>query len=313
MAVDSTPRIALPSSDKLLARPRRLAAVAGAPALALIVAVSTAFRALGATAHSTPTIFPDEYIYTALARSLGSSGRPLIRGAAAHFPALLEPLLAAPLWALAPTTTAYHLVQAENAIFISLAAVPVYLLARALEFRTRYSLACALFAVVIPDGAFAGRTLADPVAYPLALTAFYAGVLRLQRSSRRRELVFLACALIAAFARVQYVVLIPAFLCALLVTRRRQAFAVAPALPHAAGWRHACSARPRAFTNPRLLLGRRQPSRRPGMVHWAATDLFLLAIAGGVVLVPGALVGLAAARGPARCPSPRSRASTRSL
>ena len=71
MAVDSTPRIALPSSDKLHARPRRLAAVAGAPALGLIVAVSTAFRALGATAHTAPTIFPDEYIYTALARSLG--------------------------------------------------------------------------------------------------------------------------------------------------------------------------------------------------------------------------------------------------
>ena len=39
-----------------------------------------------------------------------------------------------------------------------------------------------------------------------------------------------------------------------------------------------------------------------GMVHWAATDLFLLAIAGGVVLVPGALVGLAAARGPREVP-----------
>ena len=302
MAVDSTPRIALPSSDKLHARPRRLAAVAGAPALGLIVAVSTAFRALGATAHSTPTIFPDEYIYTALARSLGSSGRPLIRGAAAHFPALLEPLLAAPLWALAPTTTAYHLVQVENAIFISLAAVPVYLLARALAFRTPYSLACALFAVVIPDGAFAGRTLADPVAYPLALTAFYAGVLCLQRSSRSRELVFLACALIAAFARVQYVVLIPAFLCALLVTRRGQALR-----SHrlsltllAGGTLAALSLGPSRILGYYSVVANLRVGL--GMVHWAATDLFLLAIAGGVVLVPGALVGLTAARGPREVP-----------
>ena len=302
MAVDSSPRISLPASDKLLARPRRLAAVGSVPALGLIVAVSAAFRALGATAHTAPTIFPDEYIYTALARSLGSSGRPLIRGAAAHFPALLEPLLAAPLWALAPTTTAYHLVQVENAIFISLAAVPVYLLARALEFRAPYSLACALFAVMIPDGAFAGRTLADPVAYPLALTAFYAGVVCLQRSSRSRELAFLACALIAAFARVQYVLLIPAFLCALVVTRRGQALR-----SHrlsltllAGGTLAAISLGPSRILGYYSVVANLHVGR--GMVHWAVTDLFLLAIAGGVVLVPGALVGLAAARGPREVP-----------
>ena len=101
MAVDSTPRIALPSSDKLHARPRRLAAVAGAPALGLIVAVSTAFRALGATAHTDADDLPRRvHLHRPRALARRSSGRPLIRGAAAHFPALLEPLLAAPLWAL---------------------------------------------------------------------------------------------------------------------------------------------------------------------------------------------------------------------
>jgi hypothetical protein len=302
MAVDSSARIALSASDGLLARPRRIAAVGSAPVLGLMVALSAVIRSIGATAHSAPTIFPDEYIYTALARSLGSSGRPLIRGAAAHFPALLEPLFAAPIWALAPTATAYHLVQIENAVFISLAAVPVYLLARALAFRGPYALACALFAVVIPDGAFAGRTLADPVAYPLALTAFYLGVLCLQRSSRSREIAFLACAFIAAFARVQYVVLIPAFLCALLVTRRGHALRshrlsltllVGGALA-------ALSLGPSRILGYYSVVANLHVGR--GMVDWAVTDLFLLAIAGGVVLVPGALVGLASARGPKEVP-----------
>ena len=100
--------------------------------LGLMVAISTAIRGIAATSHASPTLFPDEYIYTALARSFATTGKPLIRGHLAHFPALLEPLLAAPLWALAPTPLAYHLVQVENALFMSLGAIPVYLLARRL-------------------------------------------------------------------------------------------------------------------------------------------------------------------------------------
>ena len=57
------------------------------------------------------------------ARSRRTAGR-LIRGGAAHFPALLEPILAAPLWAFGSTETAYRLVQVENSLFMSLAAIP---------------------------------------------------------------------------------------------------------------------------------------------------------------------------------------------
>ena len=54
---------------------------------------------------------------------------------------------------------------------MSLAAVPVYLLARHLRLGTGYSLACAVYALAIPDLGFSAFILSDPLAYPLALSA----------------------------------------------------------------------------------------------------------------------------------------------
>ena len=89
--------------------------------------------------------------------------------------------------------------------------------------RRLFVFACALFAVAIPDIAYAARTLADPIAYPLALSALYAAVVALERPTRRSQLAFFALACLASLARVQYVVLIAAYFAALLVTRRREA------------------------------------------------------------------------------------------
>ena len=94
--------------------------------------------------------FPDEYIYTALSRSI-AHGSLTIRGQTAHFPGLLEPLVAAPLWGFFSTETAYRLVQAENAVAASLAAIPIYIIARDLKLSRGYAYLCCVYALVIPD------------------------------------------------------------------------------------------------------------------------------------------------------------------
>src|SRR4051795_13172216 len=76
-------------------------------ALGGLVGASFVLRLAAALAHSTPLYFPDEYIYGTLARSIGTSGKLAVRGMPAHFPALLEPLLAAPFWALGNAELAY--------------------------------------------------------------------------------------------------------------------------------------------------------------------------------------------------------------
>jgi hypothetical protein len=265
-------------------------------ALAGLVVLGALVRILGSVAHATATYFPDEYIYASLGRSLGSQGRPIIRGSSAHFPALLEPLLAAPVWALASTETAYHLVQAENAVFMSLTAIPVFVLARRLGLGAGYSLFCAAFALAIPDLAFAGSILTDPLAYPLVLAAVCCGVSALERPTRPSQLGFFAFAILATFTRVQYVVLIPAFIAGAFILDRRAALRL-QRLPLAivgAGLALLLA------LGPARLLGYYSAVEHLGvhwgLLRWAGLDLLFLTLAGGVALVPGAIVALTRAR-----------------
>src|SRR5438067_12388820 len=200
----------------------RLRAIPVSLALGGLVGVSFALRLAAALTHATPLYFPDEYIYGTLARSIGTSGKLAVRGMPAHFPALLEPLLAAPFWALGDAELAYRLTQGLNALAMSLAAVPVYLLARRLRLDQGFALACAALAVALPDLLYASFVLADPIAYPLVLGAVYAGVCALEAPSRRSHVAFVALAGLATFARVQYVVVPAAFVVAALVLERRR-------------------------------------------------------------------------------------------
>jgi hypothetical protein len=257
-----------------------------------MIAVSTVARAMIAWRHSVARLFPDEYIYAALGRSLGH-GHLEIRGQTAHFPAILEPLVAAPIWRVFPTETAHSLVQLENAFAVSLAAIPVYLLARWLGLRSGYSYACAAYALLVPSLVLVAFNLADPIAYPLALAAVVAGARSLDEPTGRRQLLFLLLAGLATLARVQYFVLVPAYLVgAVLVDRRRTwrahrvtLIALAPvaavALLAEVGYYSS---------------GVHDVVSR-GYVLWILRQMFLLTLATGVVMVPGAVAGLVSARG----------------
>jgi Dolichyl-phosphate-mannose-protein mannosyltransferase len=290
--------VALDAVLPAVARPFALAhGLTARVALTLIVFGSFTARLVASAAHPAPRYFPDEYLYTAFARALAAGQSPNVRGTSANFPALLEPILAAPFHALFSPELAYRLTQAENALLMSLAAVPVFLLARRLSLSSRYALLCAVFAVAIPDLVFASYTLADPVAYPFAMGALAAGVAALDRPTRRTQLLFLALAVLATFARVQYVVLPAAFVVAAIVVDRRRVLktqrlplvlmalplVVAVALGPARVFGYYAN-----VTN--LHVGGQ-------LLHWAGIDLFLLAFSTGIVLVPGALVALARPRG----------------
>src|SRR5439155_21990748 len=153
-----------------------------------------------------------------------------VRGMPAHFPALLEPLLAAPFWALGDAELAYRLTQGLNALAMSLAAVPVYLLCRRVGLSSRFGLTAAVIAVAFPDLLFSSFVLSDPIAYPLVLTAVCLGVRALELRSARAQVAFVLVSGLAAFARIQYVILPVAFLGAALVLDRRRVKAYWPTL-----------------------------------------------------------------------------------
>jgi hypothetical protein len=271
-------------------------AVPARAALAGVVALSAVVRALASVTHTTPYFFPDEYLYPTFARGFAEHGHPVVRGASAHFPALLEPLLAAPFWLTHDPALALRLTQVMHAVVFSLAAVPVYLLARRLDVPSWLALGAAVFALVIPDGMYAGWLLSDAVAYPFVLFAVYFGVRWLSEPTRTTRAAFVAFAVLSVFARIQYVVVPVAVLLAAAVLQRSR-------LRSLLRWRYAVAALAFAAV---LALGWDRilgPYAHPpaglhplGLVHWLARDAFLLAYASPWLLVPGALVALARPR-----------------
>ena len=295
MAIDIT----APRTDELRL-PFGLAWISAIPArlvLAGIVAASFLIRLVVAFAHATPLYFPDEYIYATIARSLAEHGRPLIRSAPAHFPAVLEPLAAAPFWLFHDPELAYRLTQAENALAMSLAAIPVYLLARKLDLGAGLALVGAALAVASPNLFFASFVLADPLAYPLLLTALYVGVSVLAEPTRGGQIAFLFLTGLTALTRIQYALLPLVFVAGAVavergsVRRTVRAFRLTWAV----------------FVAPLAALIVLGPSRVLGyyntvvklhvdvgaIAHWVATDSMLLVYCAGWVLVPGALIGFA--------------------
>jgi hypothetical protein len=267
-------------------------------ALAALVGASFVLRTALAWLRSVPALFPDEYIYSSIGRSIAESGRPLIRGGSAHFPALLQPIITAPAWLIGDVGTAFRVVQAIGALTMSLAAVPVFLIARRLGLTTRISLALAGFTLLVPDLLYASFISSEALAYPLALASVYAATRALAEPSRRAQLLFVGAAGLATLARAQFAVLPIVFVLATVLVGARERrvraavreqafplvlFAVAAAALLAAGLSRSVG----VF---RWLLGFHAGPL--GIVHWAALDAMTLAYAAGWIIIPGALLGL---------------------
>lgn len=267
-------------------------------AVAALVAASAVARTLLGWLRELPAYFPDEYLYAELARSLAQTGKPLVRGAEASFHALLQPLVTAALWLPNDPELAFRATQALNATLMSLAAIPVYLLGRELGLHRWLSVGLSALTLTLPDLLYTGWIVAEPLATPLALGAILAGVRALSRPSPQRQLSFLVLAGLAAFARLQLAVLAIAYLAAALALgarrRRLAAFVREQAVVLAT---LAAGAIGGLAIGPGRILGIYRGVLHPsvdGLALAEATgrNLFVLAYAGGVVLVPGALIGL---------------------
>jgi hypothetical protein len=195
---------------------------AAVPLLAGLVAVSFAIRLAIGWLRATPNYFSDEYLYAELGRSLVESGRPLVRGIEVWFPALLQPVLTAPAWFVGDVAVSYRLIQGLGALAMSLAAVPVFLLARHVGAGRLLALGAAAFTLAVPDLLFASWVVAEPFAYPLALAAVLAATVAIAQPTRRHGLVFVLVAGLAAFARIQFAVLPLCFLAAVLIVGARE-------------------------------------------------------------------------------------------
>ena len=154
------------------------------------------------------TVMTDELQYAKLALSVWETGSPLpsLHGMSAAAANQLYPLLLAPVYGPLSSTDAFRAAHVLNAVVMSSAAVPAYLLARELLERA-WSFAVAVLAVAVPWMVLVGFLMSEVAGYP----AFLWVVLAFQRCvvapSSLRDMLAAAALVVAVLARTQFAVL----------------------------------------------------------------------------------------------------------
>ena len=182
--------------------------------LSAIVAGSAIFRTAIGRGIAAPFIMVDEVIWAELARGLADAGETLWRGEPDPGYSIVYPLLISPAYAIYQSLPeAYEAVKVVNAVAMSLAAVPAYLLARRVV-APGLSLLAAVLAVAVPSLAYTGTVMTENVFYPLFLLVALVLVLVLESPSWPRGIALLLLVGLAFATRVQALALVPAALLA---------------------------------------------------------------------------------------------------
>jgi hypothetical protein len=193
--------------------------VATAPAsawVAGIITLSILVRLVVGLQTGMPWLVPDELVYTDLARSFAKSGHFAVLGA--PFSTLsygpLYPVLVAPFYRFTGSATeAYALVKVFNAVLISTAAVPAYLLARRVVARGP-ALVAASVAVLLPSTVYASKAMTESLAYPVFLFAILAIARAVEWPTAPRYALALATIFVGVATRAQMIALLPALIAA---------------------------------------------------------------------------------------------------
>jgi hypothetical protein len=181
--------------------------------LGLLVGVISATLAIVVAHAHDWFVMTDELLYERLAIGTATSYSPLpaIHGHVVGNLNQLYPLLIAPLFGFGNVPRSLTEAHVLNAIVMCSAALPVFALARVHVRSRAWALFAAGVAVVGPWMVLSSFLLTEVVAYPAFLWAVLAMERSLARPGRGADGLALALIALATFARVQLLVLLPAF------------------------------------------------------------------------------------------------------
>jgi len=181
--------------------------------------------------HGSPWLFGDELELTQLSRAISETGHAARRGDPHSFDSLYT-FFIAPAWRIGNVHHAYDAVKYLNVIAMTATAFPAYKIARFVVGR-RPALFAAAASVMIPALAYSSLILQESLAYPYSTLCLYLILGALIRQTRWWiGGAALAC-VIAPFVRGELVVILAAYVFALLFLLWRSEVATA----WRAGWR----------------------------------------------------------------------------
>ncbi|MFL5973288.1 MAG: ArnT family glycosyltransferase [Gaiellaceae bacterium] len=262
---------------------------AWAAAVAGVVLVATLVHWLQSRGHLTPAIFTDELLFSELARSFAEGGGVRVRDEPFSFPAVIPALLQAPAWLVSSTPVAYELAKALSTAVMCLAAVPAYWLSRRLV-RPAYALLVAVATVAGGPMLYHGYLTSEAAAYPVFLLGVGVCVRALEAPSPRRDLLAVAVLGFAVLTRAQFLVLPLMFVLAVfLVGRpvRRHATALALLVGAALAFVVVGTSALGYYSGAHEL-----EYSLAETIRWGGWTTALLPFTAGLLVVPGAIVGL---------------------
>lgn len=188
----------------------------GALPIAVLVVVASALYVALALAEPIPGVFPDEFLYQHLAQSLAAGHGFTWRGQDESLKAALYVYYITPAWLASSGVDAYKAAKVASAIASCMTVIPVWLAARMFMSRAA-ALIPALLAVAGTWMLSSANLLTEDLAFPLATASLMATVAILRRPGGRMPWIALGFALLATWARLQLVVLLPAIFVACLL------------------------------------------------------------------------------------------------
>jgi hypothetical protein len=193
--------------------------------LTALVLASALVRFLLGLGSPAPWVFPDEWIYSDLARNLASSGHFEVWGV--HWPVRtfgpIYPIVLAPIYGASDSIAhAYLAVKALNAVAMSLAAVPAYLIARRVV-SARGALFVGFLSLLVPAMVYTGKVMTENLAYPVCLAALLAIVRVFERPTSLRQGIALVVLAVSVATRAELVVLAPAYLTSMVLVAALEA------------------------------------------------------------------------------------------
>jgi hypothetical protein len=185
-------------------------------ALLGMVTLSTVVRILlGRSVHG-PFVFMDELAYERMAHAFSLTGRFSLFGGG-RLASPLYPFVISPIYLMVSSAeSAYYWVKALNSVLLSLSVLPLYGMARSVLSRP-WALGVAALSLLLPLMFYSDVALSENLAYPLVLVALWAMLRAVREPRLANDAVLGVAVLLAACARLQNVVLLPAALTALMM------------------------------------------------------------------------------------------------
>ena len=138
-------------------------------------------------------VYPDEFRYLHLAKSIAEGGPLLIRGLPASYQKILYPLLISPVFAIVRNSVAQvKIVEVINCLVMASTVFPTALLVKKLTPKPAVLLLTLAFVCALPDYIYTATFMCEPLYWPLCVWVFYLFHCAMAEEKPRRRLLWFA-------------------------------------------------------------------------------------------------------------------------